>query len=62
MQEEPPKDVGPSVSDIELSPALPPDGNRFKPSNPAVNFHGQKRTNGTYWSQTDPEAKLYRKG
>ncbi len=40
----------------------PPDGNGFKPSNPDVDFHGQKRTNETHESQTDPEAKLYRKG
>jgi len=26
------------------------------------NFHGQKRTNDTHASKTDPEAKLYRKG
>ena len=40
----------------------PPDGNSFKPSNPDVDFHGQKRTNETHRSETDPEAKLYRKG
>jgi transposase len=40
----------------------PPDGNGFKPSNPDVDFHGQKRTNETHQSRTDPEAKLYRKG
>ena len=40
----------------------PRDGNGFKPSNPEVNFHGQKRTNETHRSRTDPEAKLYRKG
>ena len=26
------------------------------------NFHGQKRTNDTHASKTDPDAKLYRKG
>jgi transposase len=40
----------------------PPDRNGYKPSNPDVDFHGQKRTNATHQSQTDPEAKLYRKG
>ena len=40
----------------------PPDSNGFKPSNPDVDFHGQKRTNETHQSRTDPEAKLYRKG
>lgn len=38
------------------------DGNGFTPSNPDVDFHGQKRTNETHQSRTDPEAKLYRKG
>lgn len=40
----------------------PSDGNGFKPSNPDVDFHGQKRTNETHRSRTDPEAKLDRKG
>jgi transposase len=38
------------------------DSNRFKPRNLEVDFHGQKRTNATHKSRTDPEAKLYRKG
>lgn len=38
------------------------DANSFKPSNVDVDFHGQKRTNETHASPTDPEAKLYRKG
>ncbi len=33
----------------------------FKPRNAEVDFHGQKRTNVTHRSTTDPEAKLYRK-
>ncbi len=40
----------------------PPDGNGFKPGNPDVDFRGQRRTNETHASRTDPEAKLYRKG
>lgn len=40
----------------------PRDGNGFKPRNLEVDFHGQKRTNETHFSRTDPEAKLYRKG
>ena len=36
----------------------PPDD----PGNPTVNFHGEKRSNETHESTTDPEAKLYRKG
>lgn len=40
----------------------PADGNGFQPRNPDVDFHGQKRTNATHRSRTDPEARLYRKG
>jgi transposase len=32
------------------------------PGNPTVNFHGQKRSNATHQSATDPQARLYRKG
>jgi transposase len=32
------------------------------PGNPTVNFHGEKRSNRTHQSTTDPEAKLARKG
>ena len=32
------------------------------PRNADVDFHGQKRSNDTHQSRTDPEAKLYRKG
>jgi transposase len=40
----------------------PADGNGFKPRNPDVDFRGQKRTNATHRSRTDPEARMYRKG
>lgn len=36
----------------------PPDD----PGNPSVNFRGEKRCNATHESNTDPEAKLARKG
>src|SRR6266446_3525414 len=36
----------------------PPDD----PGNPTVNFHGEKRSNQTHESKTDPESKLARKG
>jgi transposase len=38
------------------------DGKGFKPRNVEVDFHGQKRTNETHESRTDPEARLHRKG
>jgi transposase len=36
----------------------PPDGGR----NAEVDFHGQKRSNETHLSTTDPDARLYKKG
>jgi transposase len=32
------------------------------PSNPTVDFHGERRTNATHQSTTDPEARLAKKG
>lgn len=32
------------------------------PGNPTVNFHGEKRSNDTHQSTTDPDARLYTKG
>ena len=40
------------------SGSTPPDD----PGNPTVNFHGEKRSNETHASTTDPESRLYRKG
>jgi transposase len=45
-----PKDKPPS--------GMPPDD----PGNPMVNFHGQRRSNATHRSTTDPEALLAKKG
>jgi transposase len=42
----------------EGSDGDPPDD----PGNPSVDFHGEKRSNETHASTTDPEAKLARKG
>ena len=36
--------------------------NSFKSRNAEVDFHGQKRSNATHVSRTDPEARLYKKG
>jgi transposase len=55
----PPKEDPSSGSDNGLSSS---DGNGFKSRNPEVDFHGQKRTNATHRSRTDPESKLHRKG
>ncbi len=39
----------------------PPD-DRDDPGNPTVDFHGEKRSNDTHESKTDPDAMLARKG
>src|SRR5260370_17010244 len=38
--------------------AVPPDD----PGNATVDFHGEKRSNQTHASETDPDAKMARKG
>jgi transposase len=42
----------------KAGPPRPPDD----PGNPTVNFHGERRSNVTHASTTDPEARLVRKG
>src|SRR6266481_5143349 len=42
----------------DAGPSAPPDD----PGNPTVNFHGERRSNATHQSTTDPEAKLAKKG
>jgi transposase len=41
----------------EPAPVAPPDD----PGNPSVDFRGERRTNATHASTTDPEARLYKK-
>jgi transposase len=50
------------IADDDPEGPTPGGANGFKPRNAAVDFHGQRRTNATHQSRTDPEAKLYRKG
>jgi transposase len=38
-----------------------PDDGNDDPGNPSIDFHGEKRTNETHESKTDPESRLYRK-
>src|SRR2546428_173473 len=42
----------------DTGPTAPADD----PGNPTVNFHGERRSNATHQSTTDPEAKLAKKG
>ena len=44
------------------TPMQTTDEDTTKSRNEAVDFHGQKRSNATHVSTTDPEARLYRKG
>jgi hypothetical protein len=39
------------------TPPPPPDD----PGNPSIDFRGERRTNATHASTTDPEARLYKK-
>ena len=39
----------------------PADNDKNDPGNPSVDFHGEKRTNETHESTTDPESRLYKK-
>jgi len=39
-----------------------PPPNDGDPGNPSVDFHGERRSNSTHQSTTDPEARLFRKG
>jgi transposase len=41
----------------DAPPSMPDD-----PGNPTVNFHGERRSNATHASTTDPQAQLARKG
>ena len=45
------------VSNGRISPATPPDD----PGNPTVNFHGERRSNQTHQSTTDPDSRLFKK-
>jgi hypothetical protein len=42
--------------------AKPRRGGSDGPSNPTVDFRGEKRRNDTHESKTDPDARLFRKG
>lgn len=57
-----PKATTPPPDGSSDSGVSPPDANGFQPRNVEVDFHGQKRTNETHQSRTDPEARRYRKG
>jgi hypothetical protein len=51
-----------SLKSLQPQDAPPPTEPADDAGNPTVNFHGQRRTNATHVSRTDPEARLARKG
>ena len=50
------------LAKTENAAAMDPIETNRKGRNEEVDFHGQKRSNATHVSTTDPEARLYRKG
>jgi hypothetical protein len=57
--------AGPAAGDGEdpnLDGGVPATETPVAGRNAEVDFHGQKRSNETHASRTDPEARLYRKG
>jgi transposase len=52
------KSFRPRPTDRDDGPPAPPDD----PGNPAVDFRGQKRSNRTHVSATDPDSRLARRG
>jgi len=42
---------------MDVPPVRPDD-----PGNRTINFHGERRSNATHQSTTDPDARLFRKG
>jgi transposase len=51
-----------SLKSVKPKDAPPPTDPPDDPGNPTVDFHGERRTNATHQSTTDPEAQLARKG
>jgi hypothetical protein len=49
--------AGPKSFKRKDQPQQPPDD----PGNPTVNFHGERRSNQTHQSTTDPESRLFKK-
>jgi len=50
--------AGPKSFKPQARVERPPDGDR---GNPSISFRGQKRSNATHQSTTDPEARLFKK-
>ncbi len=51
-----------SLKSFKPKDGPPPPTTDDDPGNPSVDFHGEKRSNATHQSTTDPEARLFKKG
>jgi transposase len=51
-----------SLKSFRRRDGAPPANGDDDPGNPSVDFHGEKRSNATHQSTTDPQARLFRKG
>ena len=51
-----------SLKSFKRRDGEPPTTTDADPGNPSVDFHGEKRSNATHRSTTDPDARLMRKG
>jgi transposase len=51
-----------SLKSFKPREGAPPKTTDDDPGNPSVDFHGEKRSNATHQSTTDPEARLLKKG
>ena len=51
-----------SLKSFKPKDSDPPRATDADPGNPSVDFHGERRSNATHQSTTDPEARLLRKG
>src|SRR5687767_874486 len=62
---DPPAPPTPPTAETKPTPPTPQTKSQDQPMkdrNAEVDFHGQKRSNATHASTTDPDARLYRKG
>jgi transposase len=51
-----------SLKSFRRTDAPPDQARPDDPGNPTVDFHGEKRSNATHRSTTDPDARLFKKG
>lgn len=51
-----------SLKSFKRKDGEPPRTTDGDPGNPSVDFHGERRSNATHRSTTDPEARLFKKG